>query len=88
MLLVEYMYSLVVPVKVASPVAMVQVGYILRCMLLYYLHMYMSLAPVAVCHVNNAATYTSVCNLYVLALLGGRTSSHEGTHPVYAVHQC
>ena len=34
MLLVEYMYSLVVPVKVASPVAMVQVGYILRCMLL------------------------------------------------------
>ena len=26
MLLVKYMYSLVVPVKVASPVAMVQVG--------------------------------------------------------------
>ena len=38
MLHVEYMYSLVVPVKVASPVAMVQVGYILRCMLLCYLH--------------------------------------------------
>ena len=31
-------YSLVVPVKVASPVAMVQVGYILQCMLLCYLH--------------------------------------------------
>ena len=35
MLLVQYMYSLVVPVKVASPVAMVQAGYILRCV---YLH--------------------------------------------------
>ena len=38
MLLVKYMYSLVVPVKVASRVAMVQVGYILWCMLLCYLH--------------------------------------------------
>ena len=38
MLLVIYMYSLVVPVKVASPIAMVQVGYILWCMLLSYLH--------------------------------------------------
>ena len=38
MLLVEFMYSLVVPVKVASPVAMVQVGYILQCRLLRYLH--------------------------------------------------
>ena len=37
-LLVKYMYSLVVPVKVASPVAIVQVGYILRCRLLCYLH--------------------------------------------------
>ena len=38
MLLVEYMYSLVVPIiQVASPVAMVQVGFILRCMLLCYL---------------------------------------------------
>ena len=35
MLLLKYIYSLVVP---ASPVAMVQVGYILRCMLLCYLH--------------------------------------------------
>ena len=45
MLLVEYMYSLVVPVKVASPVAMVQVGYILRCMLLCYLHEPWGLQP-------------------------------------------
>ena len=35
MRLVRYMYSLVV---IVSPVAMVQVGYILRCMLLCYLH--------------------------------------------------
>ena len=38
MLLVEYMYSLVVPVQVESTVAMVQVGYILWCMLPCYLH--------------------------------------------------
>ena len=44
MLFVEYMYSIVVPVKVASPVAMVQVRYILWC------------TPDALCHVNNTAT--------------------------------
>ena len=38
MLLVEYMYSLVVSVKVASTVVMIQVGYILPCVLLYSLH--------------------------------------------------
>ena len=38
MLLVEYMYSLVVSVNVASTDVMVQVGYILPCMLLCSLH--------------------------------------------------
>ena len=38
MLFVEYMYSLVVSVKVASTVVMVQIGYILPCMLLCSLH--------------------------------------------------
>ena len=44
MLLVEYMYSLVVPVKVASPVAMVQVCHIIA-IILYLWYTCINLCP-------------------------------------------
>ena len=65
MLLVQYIYSLVVLVVFASSAAMVQVGYILEVFSVGYFVIYMSLGPAALCHVNNAATYTSVSNQYI-----------------------
>ena len=59
MLLVEYMYSIVVPVHLLLPWYKYVTYFGVCCFVIY-----MSLGPAALCHVNNTATYTSVCNLY------------------------